>query len=47
MKLKSMPKPHVSPECQQYMKVFPVNNGTSASIFSIKKKSHGCYPDTS
>lgn len=37
MKLKSMPKPQVSPECQQYMKVFPVNNGTSASIFNIKR----------
>lgn len=32
-----MPKPQVSPECQQCMKVFAVNNGTSAFICNVKR----------
>lgn len=32
-----MPQPQVSPECQQYMTVFAVNNGISASIFNVKR----------
>lgn len=32
-----MPKPQVSPKCQQYMKVFAVNNGSSAFISNVKR----------
>lgn len=31
-----MPKPQVSPECHQCMKLFAVKNGTSAYIFNVK-----------
>lgn len=32
-----MPKPQISPECQQCVKVFAVDSGTSASIFNVKR----------
>lgn len=31
-----MPRPQISLKCQQCMKVFAVNSGTSASIFNAK-----------